>query len=145
MNTAALRLVVDRDGQLPTIELPGTEGSHVHVHLHLPGSPDAGEGTAPAAPGRSERTVLRRVLLTAGGLVLALVSFDIGARTANDHDRAMAQMRPAGFRTLPNPPEGLPASVRQQLAAPPMVTPPPGVPSGTSTGPAAPDPFGLHP
>lgn len=154
MSTAALRLVVNRDSQ-PSLELPTGEGSTIHLHLHLDGSerreraslpPDILEVGAPSA-GRTERKILRRVLLSVGALALALVSYDLGARTADEHDQAVNAMRPSAFRppalrTLPDMPAmpgGMPSAVRERLATSPTVETPTAAPDA-----GAPDPFGLH-
>jgi hypothetical protein len=91
------------------------------------------------------------LLLGVAGVMVVVVAFDLGAHSGADHAEALAAARTsaAGLASLAAMPPGpqpaaapgeLPASVQQQLAQRPTVTPPPGAtPSGGGT-----DAFGLQ-
>ena len=145
MTRPMLRLVVGSADEADRhVELPMPGQSTLHVHLHL--------GAAPASPvslppsdvvgesGRSGKGWGRTPLLACAACVLALVSYEAGTHTGSGRApiaRPLPASPQAAF-TLPNPGE-LPAAVRQQLASPPVLTPPQGAQA------AAGNPFGLHP
>lgn len=153
-----LRLVVDRgDDTAPSaIELRPTAGAALHIHLHM-GPQDsrlpAATVSVPAdreTRGHSGRGVIRPLLLGVAGILVAVVAFDVGARSGVGHAEALAAARTsaAGLASLaavpPEPPTpaapgGLPASVQQQLAQQPTVIPAPGT---AATGGS--NPFGLQ-
>jgi hypothetical protein len=159
MTPNPLRLVVDHgDDTAPAaFELRPASGAALHIHLHV-ASPDAQRpATTPAlAPetrgrGRWGSGVTRPVLLGIAGALVAVVAFDLGARSGAGHAEALAAAKTsaAGLASLaavppvqqsPAAPGELPASVQQQLAQRPTVTRPPGAtPSGGGT-----DAFGLQ-
>ena len=147
MARPTLRLVVGSpDDADQHVELPMSGPSTLHVHLHL--------GAAPAAPilpsssevvGKSElseRGWGRTPLLACAACVLALASYEVGTHTGSGHAPVARPLpaAPLAALTLPNPAE-LPAVVRQQLASPPVLTPPQGAQVAAGAG----NPFGLHP
>ena len=81
-------------------------------------------------------------LLACAACVLALVSYEAGTHTGSGRAPAARPLlaAPQATFTLPNPAE-LPAAVRQQLASPPVLTPP----QGAQAAAGASNPFGLHP
>jgi hypothetical protein len=140
------------------IELPpaGPAGLHIHLHLGPPAAYPAVEipPSAPAPePARSGRRIWRPVLTGLAGVLIAVVFFDLGARSGQGHAEAIAaaQLHNANMlaratapqAALPNLPDpnAMPPAVTQQLAQPPTVTPPPGAPAQ----PGASNPFGLQP
>ena len=155
MTRSPLRLVLDQgeDTAATAMKLPSVGPADLHIHLHLGvgGHEPQEMRSAVEAKGRTGRGPWRPVLLGAAGVLIAFVAFDVGARTGEGHARALAASRSsaAGLASLmpgpqrpsepPASPNEMPAAVRQQLAQPPTITPPPVEPS------AAPNPFGLHP
>jgi hypothetical protein len=157
MTRSPLRLVFDQgdDTRTAALELPptGSEGLHIHLHVgpseRLRSSPAA---EAPADADTKGKGRRRPLLLGVAGIVIAVVAFDLGARSGEGHAGALAasQDRVKGLASLapvlPSPATSstssseLPASVRQQLAQQPTVTAAPGVPAAAG----APDPFGLQ-
>jgi hypothetical protein len=157
MTRSPLRLVFDQgdDTRTAALELPptGSEGLHIHLYVGPSDRPRPGPaGEAPAEVETRGRGRRRPLLLGVAGLVIALVAFDLGARSGEGHARALAASQasvmglPSLASALPSPATAstssneLPASVRQQLAQPPTVTAPSGVPAAAG----APDPFGLQ-
>ncbi len=145
MARPTLRLVVgDADEADRHVELPMTGTSTLHVHLHLGAAPASLVPSPPSEAagkgGQSEKGWGRMPLLACAACVLALVSYEVGTHTGSGRApiaRPLPAPPQAAF-TLPNPGE-LPAAVRQQLASPPVLTPPQGAQA------AAGNPFGLHP
>ncbi len=147
MTRPTLRLVVGSPDEAEQhVELPMSGPSTLHVHLHLGAAPAS---LAPPPPldvvgksGQSEKGWGRTSLLACAACVLALVSYEVG--THNGSGRApVARPLPASPRTaftIPNPGE-LPPAVREQLASPPVLTPPQGAQAAAGAG----NPFGLHP
>jgi hypothetical protein len=142
MTQNPLRLVVDHgDDTAPdAIDLRPGAGAALHIHLHM-ASQDAQllSTTAVLTPetrerGRSGRGVTRPLLLGVAGVLVAVVAFDLGAHSGAGHAAALA-----AARTRAAPGE-LPASVQQQLARRPTVTPPPGAATSAESA----DPFGLQ-
>jgi hypothetical protein len=157
MTRSPLRLVFDQGGDTRTaaLELPPTGSEGLHIHLYVGPSERLGPGPAAVAPAEADtqgRGRRRHLLLGLAGLVIAVVAFDLGARSGEGHARALAasQASITGLASLasalPSPATAstssneLPASVRQQLAQQPRVTAAPGVPAAAG----APDPFGLQ-
>ncbi len=159
MTRTPLRLVFDQgDGFVPqAIDVPrSTTDLHIHLHLGAEAQPQAPLVVADQQPnrdkGRSGTRLAWSVLFGVAGVAIVVGAYDLGARTAEGHARALAasQVEGAGLNglapgvtqqraALPSPSE-LPPSIRQQLAQPPTITAPPGVraPAGS------PDPFGLQ-
>ncbi len=154
-----LRLVVDHSDNttLPAIELQPSAGGGLHIHLHMPSR--EGQLSSPAAvstpksggSGRSGRGVARPLLIGVAGVLVAVVAFDLGARSAAGHAQALAAARMSSQGIGPSmapPPmpqaDGAPnqplASIPQQLAQRPIVTPP----ADTDPQARAPNPFGLQ-
>jgi hypothetical protein len=145
MSQRPLRLVVDQyDDTAPAaIELQPAAGAALHIHLHMSSrygsiSPPAGV-LAPEskARGRSGRGVIRPLLAGVAGILIAVVAFDLGGRSAEGHAQALAagMARAEGLASLAAPPPVQAArtepvdplaSVQQQLAQRPTVTPSPG-------------------
>ncbi len=153
MTRPPLRLVLDQgeDTAATAMELPSAGSADLHVHLHI-GTPEPQElRSAGEAKGRPEKGRWQPALLGGAGVLIALVAFDVGARSGEGHARALAASRsnvaglaspmPGPERPLEAPasPNEMPAPVRQQLAQPPTITPPPNAPGGAA------NPFGLHP
>jgi hypothetical protein len=139
------------------LDLSPPVGAAVHIHLHVGGSPHIVPPPATAvAPtseptGRSGSWLKRPLLLGVAGMIVAVVAFDLGARSGEGHARAIAAARTsvgalAPLAALPPLPQApprpgdLPASVQQQLAQRPIVT----RPAGADEPAGAPDPFGLQ-
>jgi hypothetical protein len=160
MTQIPLRLVVDHgDDTAPdAIDLRPASGAALHIHLHMASqdpplpAPTAALAVESSGRGRSARGVTRPLLLGAAGVLIALVAFDFGARSGAGHAEALAAARAsaAGLASLaaPSPapqasaaPGELPASVQQQLAQRPVVTPPAGADTQAN---AAANPFGLQ-
>jgi hypothetical protein len=159
MSQHPLRLVVDQydDTAQAAIELQPAAGADLHIHLHMSSrhgsiSPPAGV-LAPEskARGRSGRAVIRPLLAGVAGILIAVVAFDLGGRSAEGHAQALAAARASaeGIASLAAPPPFQPAqaapadplaSVQQQLAQRPTLTPSPG--AATSAGSS--DLFGLQ-
>ncbi|MEA2790276.1 MAG: hypothetical protein QOG73_2682 [Acetobacteraceae bacterium] len=157
MTRSPLRLVFDQgdDTRTAALELPPTGSEGLHIHLHVGPSERLRPSPAAVAPadadtkGKGRR---RPLLLGVAGIVIAVVAFDLGARSGEGHARALAASQasvtglPSLASALPSPATAstssseLPASVRQQLAQQPTVTAAPGVPAAAG----APDPFGLQ-
>ena len=145
MTRPMLRLVVGSADEADRhVELPMAGQSTLHVHLHLGAAPASLVSLPPSdvlgESGRSGKGWGRTPLLACAACVLALVSYEAGTHTGSGRAlvaRPLPASPQAAF-TLPNPGE-LPAAVRQQLASPPMLTPPQGAQA------AAGNPFGLHP
>ncbi|WP_159014627.1 hypothetical protein [Acidisoma sp. S159] len=145
MSQHPLRLVVDQyDDTAPAaIELQPAAGAALHIHLHMSSrhgsiSPPAVE-LAPEskARGRSGRGVIRPLLVGVAGVLIAVVAFDLGGRSAEGHAQALAagRARAEGLASLAAPPPLQPAqaapvdplaSVQQELGRRPTVTPSPG-------------------
>ncbi len=146
MTRPTLRLVVGGPDEAEQhVELPMSGASPLHVHLHL------GAAKASLAPppldvmgktGQSEKGWGRTSLLACAACVLALVSYEVGAHSGSGRAPVAHPLLapPQAAFTLPNPGE-LPAAVRQQLASPPVLTPPQGAQAAAGAG----NPFGLHP
>ena len=147
MTRPTLRLVVGGpDGADSHIELPVSGPSTLHVHLHLGAEPaslappllaDVAGQSGQSAKGRG-----RKPLLACAACVVALVSYEAGTHSGSERApvaRPLPAPPQAAF-TLPNPGE-LPSAVRQQLASPPVLTPPQGAQAAAGAG----NPFGLHP
>ena len=89
------------------------------------------------------------MLLGATGILIALVAFDLGARSGEGHAHALtaartsaeglASLAPGAQQQQSNSPGDLPPALQQQLAQQPTVTPPP----GTAAPAGAADAFGL--
>jgi hypothetical protein len=146
MSHHPLGLVVDQyDDTAPAaIGLQPAAGAALHIHLHMSSrhdsiSPPAAELTPESkARGRSGRGVIRPLLAGVAGILIAVVAFDLGGRSAEGHAQALAagRARAEGLASLaaPTPPlqpaQAAPvdplASVQQQLAQRPTVTPSPG-------------------
>lgn len=105
---------------------------HVHVYLHLDG----------AHPEDVAEEAKRRPFLRTAGIVAALL-IPIGGAIVLSHERGDASPERVVARIRDRPESGVPAGFAQQLASPPRVTMPPGVPApeAAPTGPAA---FGLN-
>jgi hypothetical protein len=159
MSQHPLRLVVDQcDDTAPAAtELQPAEGATLHIHLHMSSrygltSPPAAElARESKAKGRSGRGMIGPLLVGVAGVLIAVVAFDLGGRSAEGHAQAFAagRARAEGLASLAVPPPLQPAqaapfdplaSVQQQLAQRPTVTPLPGAapPGGGS------DLFGLQ-
>lgn len=145
MTHPPLRLVFDNGEYVPpvAIELPSPRGDGLQIHLHfgLSARPEPLAASTPAPPavaqGQPERSWRRSLVLGAASLVIALVAYDLGARWGEGHTRAVeTSPRPWAPPPFPNQ---LPTSLRQQLAQPPTVTPPPDI-----RAPNAADPFGFQ-
>ena len=145
MTHPTLRLVVGGADEADRhVELPINGTSTLHVHL----------GAAPASPvlpppadvvgksGQAEKGWGRMPLLACAACVLALVSYEAGTHTGSGRAPVARPLlaTPQATFTLPNPDE-LPPAVRQQLASPPVLTPP----QGAQAAAGASNPFGLHP
>lgn len=138
MTSSSLRLVVSPsdDAVAPAIELPVSEGSVLHLHLHLgtpAGVPMAATAVAPASP--RSRVWFRRLAYGATAAVLVVVSYDVG--TFAKH-RVVYQPISAADGEVPSAIPGIPPALKGALATPPVVTPPPSAPAPGSA-------FGLHP
>jgi hypothetical protein len=157
MTRSPLRLVFDQgdDTRTAALELPPTGSEALHIHLHVGPSERLRPSPAAVAPADADtqkKGHRRPLLLGAAGIAIAVVAFDLGARSGEGHARALAasQASITGLASLasalPSPAiastssSELPASVRQQLAQQPTVTAAPGVPAAAG----APDPFGLQ-
>ena len=159
MTRTPLRLVFDQgDRFVPqAIDMPRST-TDLHIHLHLGAEP------LPQAPlvvadqqqsrgkGRPEIRLARYVLLGVAGIGVVFGAYDLCARTADRHARALSASQvegasPSGLApgatqqraALPSSGE-LPPNIRQQLAQPPTITAPPGM----VHSPGTPDPFGLQ-
>jgi hypothetical protein len=159
MTDHPFRLVVNRaDPSEPaTINVPAPGPAGLHIHLHIGATAPNVAAVPPVttkkplAAGRSGKRRWRSWLMGAAGVVIAVVAFDFGARSGEGHARELAAQADASNLTArlsgqplsaaPAPGE-LPPAVRQQLAQPPTITPPPST-SQQSAG--SPSPFGLHP
>ena len=132
MTASSLRLVVGAHeaAAAPALDLPVSEGSTLHVHLHLGNEAVTVPTTMEAQPSR--RWWPRLLYLGATG-VLVVVSYDVGTFA---HHRTTYV--PTSIAGAPAEPPALPPALRAQLAQPPVVTPPP---AGLAPGSA----FGLHP
>ena len=145
MTQPPLRLVFDRGEHVPpmAIDLPSPGGGGLQIHLHFGSTarPEPLDASTPAPPavtqGQPGRRWRRSLALGAASLIIALVAYDLGARWGEGHTRAVA-MLPQRWDP-PVSPNQLPTSLRQQLAQPPTVTPPPEV-----RAPNAADPFGFQ-
>jgi hypothetical protein len=144
MSQHPLRLVVDQfdDAAPAAIELQTVAGAALHIHLHMSSrhgsiSPPAAVLAPEKASGRSGRGVIRPLLVGVAGVLIAVVAFDLGGRSAEGHAQALAasRARAEGLASLAAPPPLQPAqaapvdplaSVQQQLAQRPTVTPSPG-------------------
>ena len=128
------------------VELPMAGSSTLHVHLHLRPAPASLVPSPPSdavgKSGQSEKGWGRMPLLACAACVLALVSYEAGTHAGNGRAPSARPLpaSPQAAFTLPNPGE-LPAAVRQQLASPPVLTPPQGAQAAAGAG----NPFGLHP
>jgi hypothetical protein len=158
MSQYPLRLVLDqRDDSAPAaIELQTVAGTALHIHLHIPShdghpsSPPAVSAPESKARGRSGGKVIRPLLVGVAGVLITVVAFDLGGRSAESHAQALAANRASaeGLASLAAPPvqpiHAAPvdplASVQQQLAQRPTMTPSPG--AAPSAG--ASDLFGLQ-
>ena len=146
MTRPTLRLVVGGpDDADSSVQLPTSGPSTLHVHLHLGAAP-VSLGLPPPSDmveksGQSEKGWGRRSLLVCAACVLALVSYEAGTHAGSGHAPVARPLpAPQAAFTLPNPGE-LPPAVRQQLASPPVLTPPQGAQAAAGAG----NPFGLHP
>jgi hypothetical protein len=155
MTDNPLRLVVDHETMSTrSVDLPPAGPGGLHIHLHV-GAPDQRQQHFAPGPdadekGRSGRGYRRPLLLGVAGILIALVAFDLGARSGEGHARALAAARtnaeglaslaPGAQQQQLNSPGDLPAVMRQQLAQQPTITPPP----GTAATAGMPDPFGLQ-
>ena len=153
-----LRLVVDHGAESApsAVELFPSSRGVMHIHLHV-GPQSGGVSPAAATPpedrekGRSGKGKRRLLVMSAMAVLIAVVAFDVGARTGAGHAQALAAAKAsaAGLASLAaqappqqaaGAPGELPAAVQQQLAQRPTVTPP----AGADTQPGTPDPFGLQ-
>lgn len=156
MTQIPLRLVVDHgdDNAPDVIDLRPASGAALHIHLHMASqdprlpAPTAAVAAESSGRERSGRGVTRPLLLGAAGVLIALVAFDFGAHSGADHAEALAAARAsaAGLASSPAPqayaaPGELPASVQQQLAQRPVVTPPADADTQANAGA---NPFGLQ-
>ena len=119
MSQHPLRLVVDQyDDTAPAaIELQPAAGAALHIHLHM--SSRHGSISPPAAVlapeskarGRSGRGVIRPLLVGVAGVLIAVVAFDLGGRSAEGHAQALAagRARAEGLASLAAPPPVQPA------------------------------------
>ena len=147
MSRPTLRLVVGNPDEADQhVELPMSSASTLHVHLHLGAVPASLVPPPPSdvagKSGRSEKGWGRMPLLACAACALALVGYEAGSHTGSGRPpvaRPLPAAPQAAF-TLLNPGE-LPPAVRQQLALPPVLTPPQGAPAAAGAG----NPFGLHP
>lgn len=153
-----LRLVVDRSAEPAStaVELFSPAAGSLHIHLHA--GPQAGSATADATmrpEGHEKRSptkgMRRPLIMGAAGVLIALVAFNVGARTGAGHAQALAATKAsaAGFTAPaggPPPqqavraPGGLPAALRQQLAERPTIS----LPAGAEAPSGGPDLFGLQ-
>jgi hypothetical protein len=153
-----LRLVVDRGAEPASaaVELFSPAAGSLHIHLHV--GPQAGSATADASmrlEGHEKRLptkgMRRPLIMGAAGVLIALVAFDVGARTGAGHAQALAAAKAsaAGFAALAGglPPQqavgtpgGLPAALQQQLAERPTIS----LPAGAAAPSGGPDLFGLQ-
>ena len=157
MTQSPLRLVVDHgeDTAPAAIELQPPTGAALHIHLHLAearlSSSIARQPPGLKDGGRSGRGYTRPLMVGAAGLLLAIVAFDLGARSGAGHAQALAAARAsvgglASLAAMPPPtpeaqaPGDLPVNLQQQLAQRPTVTPAPGSASAGGSS----DPFGLQ-
>ncbi len=144
MTQPPLRLVFDQGKHVPPMAMdlpPGNAALHIHLHLATTARQEPLEALMPPAAAVQGRTTKRRwrpFMLWAAGVVAATVAFDLGARWGEGHARAIAVLQAPP--PLPAYPSELPANLRQQLAQPPTVTPPP----ERGRVPNAADPFGLQ-
>jgi hypothetical protein len=141
MTHSPLRLVIGHAGQnlSEVIEIPDTPALHLHLYLGMASHP---VGPAATAQGQPAKPLWRPFLIGAVSLVMALLAFDLGAHLGAGHARAEAGEQAIANRLpLPPIPAELPQAMRERLAQPPTITPPPGSPPDAST----PNPFGLHP
>jgi hypothetical protein len=154
MTENSLRLVVDHETLSPRIvDLPPAGPGGLHIHLHV-GTPDQRQqhsalGSNAGEKGQSGRGNRRPLLLGVAGILIALVAFDLGARSGEGHARALTAARTSaeglaslapGVQQQANASSDLPPALQQQLAQQPTVTPPPGAASPAG----APDAFGLQ-
>jgi hypothetical protein len=154
MTENPLRLVVDPETTSPKIvDLPPAGPGGLHIHLHVGTPEQRRQHFAPASDadekGQSERGYRRPLLLGVAGVLIALVAFDLGARSGEGHARALTAARTSaeglaslapGAQQQANASSDLPPALQQQLAQQPTVTPPPGPASPAGT----PDAFGLQ-
>lgn len=125
------------------MELHIPAGTHVHVHL----------GGAPATLAQPAAASRRSpVALALAGLALLGGGYLVGTRSTAARNGGDGSGFPTSASVLPPAPEApsalgdIPQALREQLARPPVVTPPPGTPSPVNrTAPGAParNPFGL--
>jgi hypothetical protein len=154
MTENPLRLVSDHETTSPRIvDLPPAGPGGLHIHLHV-GTPDLCQqhsalGANAGEKGRSGRGYRRPLLLGVAGILIALVAFDLGARSGEGHARALTAARTSAEGLASFAPAAqqqaftssdLPPALQQQLAQQPTVTPPP----GTAAAAGAPDAFGLQ-
>ena len=132
MTASSLRLVVGAHeaAVTPALDPPVSEGSTLHLHLHLSKQEAVVPATVRAQPSR--RWWPRLLYLGATG-VLVVVSYDVGTFA---HHRTTYV--PTSIAGAPAEPPALPPALRAQLAQPPVVTPPPATPASGSA-------FGLNP
>jgi hypothetical protein len=137
-----LRLVVDHGAESApsAVELFPSSRGVMHIHLHV-GPQSGGVSPAAATPpedrekGQSGKGKRRPLVMSAMAVLIAVVAFDVGARTGGGHAKALAAAKASAAG-----PGELPAAVQLQLAQRPTVTPP----AGADTQPGRPDPFGLQ-
>ena len=132
MTASSLRLVVGaHEGAVaPALDLPVSEGSVLHVHLHLGDQAATVPATIKAQP---PRRWWPRLLYLGATAVLVFVSYDVGTFA---HRRAA--YIPTSIAAAPGEAPAIPPALRAQLAQPPVVSPPPAVSAPGSA-------FGLHP
>lgn len=140
MTQHPLRLVADHAGRSTpaSVELPPSGAAAFQLHLHIGAlAPDGVVPTSatpaqPAAGGHAGKGRWRPWFLGTAGVVLAVVAFDLGARSGEGHARAIAaQANTNGLAArlssqqalLAAPTAEIPLAIRQQLAQPPTVTP----------------------
>lgn len=126
-----------------TMQLHLPPGAHVHIHL---GAVPATIAQPAAASRRSP------VALALAGLALLGGGYLVGTRSMAARSGGDGPGFPTSASVLPPAPEApsalgdIPQALREQLARPPVITPPPGAPSPVNrTAPGAPahNPFGL--
>jgi hypothetical protein len=154
MTENPLRLVVDHETTSPRIvDLPPAGPGGLHIHLHI-GTPEQRRQNSSLGPdldreGQSGKGYRRPLLLGVAGILIALVAFDLGARSGAGHARALTAARTSaeglaslapGAQQKAYTSSNLPPALQRQLAQQPTVTPPP----GTAAPAGAPDAFGLQ-